>query len=1107
MLATATRNGPDGDAPGAVSATFTYDTDHTPASVHASVRERYGEDRWQSSWVYSDGGGAVVQTKVQAAPDADGTPRFVGTGRTVHNNKGLPVQQYEPFFSPTSGYEDDDAIVATGVTSIWDYDPVGRNTQVTLPDGHLRRWTYTPWQVSAYDEHDTDPSSPFHDTPETTHLDAQGRVFRSTETPDGVTEHVTHLTLDVQGNVLQVTDARGNATQVQTFDLVGRPLFTGAADEGYDGVSGRGETRILVDVAGQPLRVWRSGNLSLRTAYDALRRPVGTRVDEGAGERRSTRTVYGDALPEPPPFAKGRPVQVDDPAGRVTLGYDFRGRTVSQARQVLADITVDPDWDLTPALDLERFTVTTDYDALDRVTSQAAPDGSATTRAYDEAGRLVAVAVALRGADTATAFVDHIAYDARGQRLAITYGNGTATTYTYDPLRFWLTRLHTLRGSTALQDLQYTLDAAGNIVESRDDAQQTQFFANSQVTPTRTFTYDALYRLTRATGREKVDQRQTTAFYAEYAGATGAIPDAGDPALRQYTQSYRYDSVGNLLEMKHQQGLGGAVAWRRGYAYEEGNNQLVSTSAPGDDPDDPATHTDRYPYNERGAMTAMPHLPALVRDPQDQIRRADLDLAGSVAWYAYDAAGQRVRKRVDKGGVQEERIYVGGYEVWRKRTGSGLQEERQTLHVMDDQRRIAMVETLTMTNGSEVPNPSSRRRYQLGDHLGTATLEVDEIGAIIDYEEYHPHGTTAWYAEKAGIGVSGKRYRYTGHEKDDETGLYYHGARHMAAWLGRWTAADPIGTGGGINRFAYCRGNPIGRSDPTGKADDDALTFDIMEEWKVNTGTNQREWVSYGRTAPVTDLTSTTPINIYEPNRPDPGPNRDDWELVAANTWSGPPQFQVARYEGKLYQVDIDNMALIPYFASTKERADHPYVMALPGLASDIAFGGPSRAGEEVVTGFAFAGIGKAAGAAWSALRGMAGASAEASTVSFYTVQSADDAARLAGGGAPWPTAAERAHFGEGVYAWQTEEAAAQYQSRLTATGAADLQVVKIELEASRFERASILDMRGMSDDAAEAIMTKHSKLWSSTATELPYDPVNPELGAEVFLSKRLFQR
>jgi hypothetical protein len=50
-----------------------------------------------------------------------------------------------------------------------------------------------------------------------------------------------------------------------------------------------------------------------------------------------------------------------------------------------------------------------------------------------------------------------------------------------------------------------------------------------------------------------------------------------------------------------------------------------------------------------------------------------------------------------------------------------------------------------------------------------------------------------------------------------------------------------------------------------------------------------------------------------------------------------------------------------------------------------------------------------------------------------------------------------------------------------------------------------------MSDDAALDIMMKHSKLWSSTATDLPYDvairPVSTDLGAEVFLSKRLFQR
>ena len=46
-----------------------------------------------------------------------------------------------------------------------------------------------------------------------------------------------------------------------------------------------------------------------------------------------------------------------------------------------------------------------------------------------------------------------------------------------------------------------------------------------------------------------------------------------------------------------------------------------------------------------------------------------------------------------------------------------------------------------------------------------------------------------------GAEVSGKRYRYTGKERDEETGLYYHGARQYAAWLGRWTRADQAGRG------------------------------------------------------------------------------------------------------------------------------------------------------------------------------------------------------------------------------------------------------------------------------------------------------------------------
>ena len=111
---------------------------------------------------------------------------------------------------------------------------------------------------------------------------------------------------------------------------------------------------------------------------------------------------------------------------------------------------------------------------------------------------------------------------------------------------------------------------------------------------------------------------------------------------------------------------------------------------------------------------------------------------------------------------------------------------------------------------------TSRVRYQLENHLGSAALELDGSGLVISYEEYHPYGTSAYHAVASAVQVSAKRYRYTGKERDEETGLYYHGARYYAPWLGRWTSADPAGMVDGVNRYAYVHANPLGAIDPTG---------------------------------------------------------------------------------------------------------------------------------------------------------------------------------------------------------------------------------------------------------------------------------------------------
>ena len=83
-------------------------------------------------------------------------------------------------------------------------------------------------------------------------------------------------------------------------------------------------------------------------------------------------------------------------------------------------------------------------------------------------------------------------------------------------------------------------------------------------------------------------------------------------------------------------------------------------------------------------------------------------------------------------------------------------------------------------------------RYQYDNHLGSACLELDELGQIISYEEYHPFGTSSYRSGRSETEVSLKRYKYNGKERDEETGLYYYGMRYYAAWICRFVSVDPL---------------------------------------------------------------------------------------------------------------------------------------------------------------------------------------------------------------------------------------------------------------------------------------------------------------------------
>ena len=139
----------------------------------------------QISFTYSDGFGREIQSKIQAEsgdapkrekdeilPGGDNKPgrlvlengkpkqthadiRWVGKGRTVYNNKGKPVKQYEPYFSSTHLYEDEPEMTDTGVTPVLFYDPVDRVVATLHPNHTYEKVVFDPWHQESWDVNDT----------------------------------------------------------------------------------------------------------------------------------------------------------------------------------------------------------------------------------------------------------------------------------------------------------------------------------------------------------------------------------------------------------------------------------------------------------------------------------------------------------------------------------------------------------------------------------------------------------------------------------------------------------------------------------------------------------------------------------------------------------------------------------------------------------------------------------------------------------------------------------------------------------------------------------------------------------------------------------------
>jgi RHS repeat-associated protein len=827
----------------------------------------------------SFGGGVIDAADLSPVGDAVGRTRTPGDPDNVvvsvlqvYDNKGRVVQRYEPFYA--TGYDyvaPSDAQLGQKVTLF--YDPRGQVIRTLDPEGSEVRVIFgvpgdlanpdsyapTPWEAYTYDANDNagrthpDAASAYRNhwnTPASVVLDALSRPAVSVARNGAAdADQITTLSAyDLRGNLISVTDPLGRQAFTYQYDLADRRwrvdgIDTGRHDNVLDAIGNTVESRDS------------KGALSL-TAFDPLHRATHLWARDDAGGDVTLRHLieYGDggsadqsATDRADATARnllGRMVRQHDEAGLVTVtADDFKGNRLETTRQVVADAPIlatyaaasMSGWQITPlridwtpasgqtqaARDAELiepagYTTTTTYDALNRIVSHRLPstvDGHRPELrpTYNRAG--VVESVSLDG----TTYVQRLAYNAKGQRILAALGNGVMTRYAYDPRTFRLARARSEQylnqGLTyqptgaAIEDRGFDYDLTGNILTIRERAPGSGIPNNpdglSATDPVlrtllgrgdaldRRFSYDPTYRLLTATGREAQVPRGDPFI---------DVPRGVDPTQTQsYQESYGYDPAGSLVSLAHASNGG----FTRALSSTAGTNRLQRMTI--------ADRSYDYTSDPCGNLLSETTSRHFSWGHADRLIAFGTQVAGSEpsvhAQYLYDASGRRVKKLVRRqGGLIEVAHYLDEVFEHHRWTVTGSSGQNNHVHVLGDNGRVALARLGPAHPADQGPAVA----YHLSDHLGSSTVVVDDKGTVTNREEYTPYGETSFGS------FTRKRYRFTGRERDEESGLALHGQRYYAPWLARWTATDPAARAGGLHQYAYCAGNPLSHVDLAG---------------------------------------------------------------------------------------------------------------------------------------------------------------------------------------------------------------------------------------------------------------------------------------------------
>ena len=694
-------------------------------------------------------------------------------------------------------------VVKTQLTS----DPDGTDTAITTYDGMNRIWTQT---------------NPYRSTSDSTYgitthnCDPLGRITSGVQ-PDGST-----LTTSYAGNCTTVVDETGKSRKSCT-DGLGRltQVFEDPAGLNYEtdyqyntlgnllcAVQKATDTSPFTTCAVAPA-IWRPRSFT----YDSLSR-ITSSMNPESGTILYTYDANGNLVQKTSP----KPNQTNPATTtNVDFCYDALDRVTSKAYNTTS---------CPPASPVASYRYDQGTNGIGRRTSRTDVPGSATWT-YDLVGRVVSESRVTANVTKTTSYV----YNPDGSVKSITYPSTRSLYYTYSgagrvlsvvdptgPINYVTSATYAPQGAPTTYTNGFVSGGFTGITNAHTYNKRLQSVLISATSPTSTI-MSLCYDFHSHTS---INLPPCT-FSASTAGDNGNVYQIVNNRDGNRTQNFLYDSL-NRIQQAYTNGPNwgetfgplvtnpgtppsshGIDAWANltnrsgvtGKTYYEGlncpantNNQLTTCSlgydAAGNVTSDGSLG---YTYNSENRMTKF------VTSINDI--------------YTYDGDGQRVKKT-----ASSVTLY------WYGATGNVLDETsgNGTLlseHIYFDGKRIARRDA------------DNSVKYYFSDSLGSASVITNTQGAMppLAESDYYPYG-----GEIPITTGDPNHYKFTGKERDSESGLDNFGARYFTSNLGRFMTPDwaaratavpyaAFGDPQTLNLYSYVENEPLNRIDADGHGD------------------------------------------------------------------------------------------------------------------------------------------------------------------------------------------------------------------------------------------------------------------------------------------------